>query len=96
MSSNSYKKIKIVADKNRNKGIKTFEAEIRLLNLSERADLNDKIMDQGASQNFSFWLQIIKDCTRYTDDELNEYSLDELVALSSCIIEDVNKKKLKK
>ena len=53
-------------------------------------------MDQTGKQNFSFWLQIIKDCTRYTDEELNGYSLDELVAFSSAIIEDVNKKKLKK
>ena len=96
MSSNSYKKIKVISDKVKNQSFKTFEAEVRLLNLTERADLNDKIMDQGGNQNFSFWLQIIKDCTRYTDEELNEYSLDELVALSSAIIEDVNKKKLKK
>ena len=96
MSSNSYKKIKVESVKGKNQSFKTFEAEIRLLNLSERADLNDKIMDQGEKQNFSFWLQLIKDCTRYTDDELNKYSLDELVALSSTIIEDVNKKKLKK
>ena len=94
--SASYKKIKVAADKNRNQSFKTFEAEIRLLNLTERAEINDKIMDQGGKQNFSFWLKIKKDCTRYTDDELNDYSLDELVALSSCIIEDVNKKKLKK
>ena len=96
MSSNSYKKIKVISDKGKNQSFKTFEAEVKLLNLTERADLNDKIMDQSGNQNFSFWLQIIKDCTRYTDDELNEYSLDELVALSSAIIEDVNKKKLKK
>ena len=94
--SASYKKIKVTADKNRNQSFKAFDAEVKLLNLSERAELNDLIMDQTGKQNFSFWLQIIKDCTRYTDDELNEYSLDELVALSSAIIEDVNKKKLKK
>jgi len=96
MSSNSYKKIKVISDKGKNQSFKTFEAEVKLLNLTERADINDKIMDQSGNQNFSFWLQIIKDCTRYTDEELNEYSLDELVALSSAIIEDVNKKKLKK
>tara|TARA_Y100000593_G_scaffold23401_1_gene46374 strand:+ start:3254 stop:3541 length:288 start_codon:yes stop_codon:yes gene_type:complete len=94
--SSTFKKIKIQADKSKNQTFKTFEAEVRLLNLTERAELNDKIMDQTGKQNFSFWLQIIKDCTRYTDEELNVYSLDELVAFSSAIIEDVNKKKLKK
>ena len=94
--SRSYKKIKIVADNNRNQNFKTFEAEVKLLNLEERANLNDKIMDKDSKQNFSFWLDIIRECTRYSDDELNEYSLDELVALSSAIIEDTNKKKLKK
>jgi hypothetical protein len=89
-----YKKIKIEGDKVKN--FKSFEAEIRLLNLTERAEINDKIMEQKETQNFTFWLQIIKDCTRYTDEELNEYSLDELIALSSAIIEDMNKKKLKK
>ena len=58
--------------------------------------MNDLIMDQDRKKNFSFWLKIIKDCTRYTDDELNCYSLDELVAISSAIILDINKKKLTK
>ena len=53
-------------------------------------------MDKEVKQNFSFWLSIIKDCTDYSDEELNEYSLEELVQMSSVIIENANKKKLKK
>lgn len=92
----SFKKIKVVAEKKRNQDFKTFEAEVKYLNLTERAEINDKIMDTESKQNFSFWLQIIKDCTKYTDEELNEWSLDQLIALSSAIVEDMNKKKLKK
>ena len=44
--SSTFKKIKIQADKSKNQTFKTFEAEVRLLNLTERAELNDKIMDQ--------------------------------------------------
>jgi len=90
------KKIKVKPDKERNQDFKPFEVEVKELNLTERADMNDLIMDQDRKQNFSFWLKIIKDCTRYTDDELNCYSLDELVAISSAIILDINKKKLTK
>ena len=66
--------------------------------LSESTEIyaNDKIMDKEVKQNFSFWLSIIKDCTDYSDEELNEYSLEELVQMSSVIIENANKKKLKK
>ena len=92
----SFKKIKVVADKKVNQNFKTFEAEIKLLNLNERAEINDLIMDQEVNKNFSFWLKIIKDSTRYSDEELNEWSLDQIIALSSAIVEEMNKKKLKK
>lgn len=92
----SIKKLKIAPDKSKGHTFKSFEVEAKILNLSERASLNDKIMDQDTKQNFSFWLDIIRENTKYSDEELNEYSLDELVAISSVIIEDCNKKKLKK
>ena len=92
------KKAKLIvrADKASGQTFKAFEVEVRELNLQERAELNDKIMDKEVKQNFSFWLSIIKDCTDYSDEELNEYSLEELVQMSSVIIENANKKKLKK
>ena len=64
--------------------------------MQQRTELNDKLMDQSVPQNFTFWIGIIKENTTYSDDELNEYSLDELVAMASAIIESANKKKLKK
>jgi len=86
------KKIKV----EKGKSFKAFEIDVKELNLQERAELNDKIMDSTITQNFSFWLNIIRDCTNYKDEELNDYSLDELVAMSTAIIENANKKKLKK
>tara|TARA_Y100000401_G_C8140257_1_gene134532 strand:+ start:189 stop:470 length:282 start_codon:yes stop_codon:yes gene_type:complete len=90
------KTIKVTADKSKGQTFKSFSVDIKVLNLSDRAKLNDKIMDTDLKQNFTFWLEIIQDNTNYSDDELNNYSLDELVAISSAIIEDCNKKKLKK
>lgn len=90
------KKLKVTPDNSKGQTFKPFVVEAKILNLSERANLNDKIMDQDEKQNFSFWLDIIRENTNYKDEELNEYSLDELVAISSAIIEDCNKKKLKK
>ena len=89
-------KLKIMPDKQSGHTFKAFEIETRELNLQDRADLNDKIMDKDIKQNFSFWLSIIKDNTDYSDEELNKHSLEELVQMSSKIIENANKKKLKK
>ena len=89
-------KLKIIPDKQSGHTFKAFEIETKELNLQERAELNDKIMDKDVKQNFSFWLSIIKDNTDYSDEELNKYSLEELVQMSSKIIENANKKKLKK
>ena len=90
------KKIKVVSDKEQGHSFKAFEIEVKELNLEERAELNDKVMDSTIKQNFSFWVSIIKENTEYSDEELNKYSLQELVAMSTAIIENVNKKKLKK
>jgi hypothetical protein len=89
-------KLKVRPDKDSGHTFKAFEIDVQQLNLEERARLNDKIMDKDVKQNFSFWLDIIRDCTSYSDEELNKYSLEELVQMSSKIIENANKKKLKK
>ena len=88
--------MKLKVKPNANQDFKAFEIEARQLNLQQRTELNDKLMDQSVPQNFTFWICIIKENTTYSDDELNEYSLDELVAMASAIIESANKKKLKK
>tara|TARA_R100000808_G_scaffold14669_1_gene34499 strand:- start:8053 stop:8310 length:258 start_codon:yes stop_codon:yes gene_type:complete len=76
--------------------IKQFNVEIKQLTLDERAEINDMIIDTEMSKNFSFWLKIIRIGTDWTDEEINNYSTDEIIAIAGCIIEETNKKKLKK
>tara|TARA_R110000824_G_scaffold176451_1_gene355414 strand:+ start:5146 stop:5412 length:267 start_codon:yes stop_codon:yes gene_type:complete len=85
------KKVNIEAN-----GIKTFEVELKDLTLDERAEVNDAIMDENQSKNFSFWINIIRKGTELSDDEINSYSQNEIYALGSKIINDMNKKKKKK
>ena len=81
-------KVKVKGD-----GFKTFECELKDLNLTERAEINDLIFDTEAKKNFSFWLDIIKRGTSLSDDELNKYSNDEIYGLGASVIVEMNKKK---
>ena len=74
-------------------GFKTFECELKELNLTERAEINDLIFDTESKKNFSFWLDIIKRGTSLSDDELNKYSNDEIYGLGASVIVEMNKKK---
>ena len=76
-------------------GFKPFDVDIKELNLTERAEINDLIFDQEVSKNFSFWLDIIKRGTNLNEDEINKLSNDEIFALGASIIVEMNKKKLK-
>ena len=75
------------------KGVKTFELEVKELNLTERSEINDMIFDTEAKKNFSFWLDIIKRGTSLSDDELNKYSNEEIYGLGASVIIEMNKKK---
>ena len=81
-------KVKVKGD-----GFKTFECELKELNLTERAEINDLIFDTESKKNFSFWLDIIKRGTSLSDDELNKYSNDEIYGLGASVIIEMNKKK---
>ena len=74
-------------------GFKTFECELKELNLTERSEINDMIFDTESKKNFSFWLDIIKRGTSLSDDELNKYSNDEIYGLGASVIVEMNKKK---
>ena len=77
-------------------GIKTFEVEFKELNLTQRAEVNDIIFDTDVKKNFSFWLDIIKRGTTLTDDDIHNYSNDEIYSIGAKVILEMNKKKLKK
>ena len=89
------KKIKVNPDK-KNQEFKPFEIEVKDPTMQERCIMNDKVMDTSIDKNFSFWVEIIKENTSFKDDELNLYSLQEIVGMANAIIESANKKKLKK
>jgi hypothetical protein len=78
------------------KGIKTLEIEFKELNLTERAEINDIIYDDGVPKNFSFWLDIIKRGTTLKEDDIHPYSNDEIYSIGAKVISEMNKKKLKK
>tara|TARA_R100000781_G_scaffold43359_1_gene29705 strand:+ start:489 stop:740 length:252 start_codon:yes stop_codon:yes gene_type:complete len=73
--------------------IKSFEVEVKDLNLTERAEINDLIFDSAVKKNFSFWLDIIKRGTSLKEDEINKFSNDEIYGIGAGIIEQMNKKK---
>ena len=78
------------------KGIKTLEIEFKELNLTERAEVNDIIYDDDVPKNFSFWLDIIKRGTTLKEDDIHQYSNDEIYSIGTKVISEMNKKKLKK
>ena len=75
-------------------GFKVFEASLKKLNLTERAEINDLIFDVKSTKNFSFWVEIIKKGTDYSDEEINNFSNEEIYGLGSTIVVEMNKKKL--
>ena len=75
------------------KGITAFELELKDLNLTERAEINDMISDETISKNFTFRLDIIRKGTILKDDEIHKYSNEEIYAIGSKIILEMNKKK---
>ena len=77
-------------------GIKSFDVEFKDLNLTQRAEINDLIFDTDVKKNFSFWLEIIKRGTTLKDDDIHEYSNEEIYSIGAKVILEMNKKKLKK
>ena len=74
-------------------GFKPFDCELKEINLTERAEINDLIFDPKSEKNFSFWVEIIKKGTNYVDDDINKFSNEEIYGLGSRIIVEMNKKK---
>ena len=71
-------KVKVEGD-----GIKSFDVEFKELNLTQRAEVNDIIFDTDVKKNFSFWLDIIKRGTTLKDDDIHEYSNEEIYSIGA-------------
>lgn len=74
---------------------KEFEFEINEITWKKRCELNDKMIEQstGKIPPFSFWGEIVLDNTKITEDELNNYSTDEIIGMANKIFEFANSKK---
>jgi len=69
------------------------EYEIKDLNLQERCDLNDMLIDTGDKVSFSIWVGVLRSTTDLTDDQINDMETSEIIGLASKCIDAVNKKK---
>ena len=75
---------------------KQFEIEIKEIDWKKRCALNDKMINQNANgkmPSFSWWGEIVLQFTELTEDELNKYSTDAIIAIANTIFEVANKKK---
>ena len=87
------KKLKIEGE-----GFKPFEIEVREPNLDEREDLNALLYKMFNEKNCMFGqsINIIRLMTKITDDDINNYSNDQIFQIAIEISNFVNKKKLMK
>ena len=88
--------MKIKPDKKQNQDFKPFEIEVKPITWQQRCKLNDLMLKESSSgsiPNFSFWGKVVLDYTALTEEELNDYSTDEIVSMANTIFEEANKKK---
>ena len=86
--------MKVKADKNQN--FKSFDIEMKPITWQQRCELNDLMIKEsgsGSIPNFSFWGNVVLKYTDLTEDKLNDYSTDEIIAMANAIFEEANKKK---
>ncbi len=80
----------------KNQEFKSFEIELKELGLKDRCKLNDEMIAKSKGDEipgFSYWIDVIRIGTELTDEEINKYSTDEIVAIAQKIFEEANKKK---
>ena len=79
-------------------GIKTFKLEIKEFNLSERIELNNLLYQFFNNKEGMFGpaIDIVRMATELSDDEINDYSNEEIFQIAIAVSNHVNKKKVKK
>ena len=78
--------------------VKELTFEVKDLNLDDRIEFNNIITKSGgiAKIGFGDWVNMVRLATTLTDDNINEYTDTEIIAIANRCYEVVNKKKLKK
>ena len=79
-------------------GIKAFKLEVKEFNLSERIELNNLLYQFFNNKEGMFGpaIDIFRMATELSDDDINNYSNDEIFQIAIAVSNHVNKKKVKK
>ena len=74
---------------------KEFEIEIDEITWKKRCELNDKMLEHSSGKipPFSFWGEIVLNYSNMTEEEINKYSTDEIIAMANKVFEVANSKK---
>ena len=74
---------------------KEFEIEIDEITWKKRCELNDKMLEHSSGKipPFSFWGEIVLNYTNMTEEEINKFSTDEIIAMANKVFEVANSKK---
>ena len=76
--------------------VKAFEVEIPKITWKRRCELNDLMISKNSNGEippFSFWGEVVLKFTKLSEEELNEYSTDEIISIANAVFEEANKKK---
>ena len=78
--------------------VKEITFEVKDLNLDERVNFNKAITNNGNLSGIQFgdFVEAVRLGTKLTDDEINDFTDTEIIAIANRCYEVVNKKKLKK
>ena len=76
-------------------GIKTFKLEVKEFNLSERIELNNLLYKFFNNKEGMFGpaIDIVKMATELSDEDINNYTNDEIFQIAITVSNHVNKKK---
>ena len=74
---------------------KEFEIQIDEITWKKRCELNDKMLEHSSGKipPFSFWGEIVLNYTNMTEEEINKFSTDEIIAMANKVFEVANSKK---
>ena len=79
-------------------GVKPFKLDIKEFNLTERIELNNLLYKFFNNKDGMFGpaIDIVRISTELSDEEINNYSNDEIFSIAISVSNFVNKKKVKK
>ena len=79
-------------------GVKPFKIEVKEFNLQDRIELNNLLYEFFNNKEGMFGpaIDIVRLATDFSDEEINNYSNDEIFGIAISVSNYVNKKKVKK